>query len=130
VMLLPAVFLLTLALLGGDAARLVAGHAAMAVMHPDGPALLGLAARAPVVSGPMAAPPAAMSAWISVVAALCIAGFSLGGAKLPKFATAATKALLQPVFAGLEALHSGVIGDYVAWVSVGLALFAAAFMLV
>jgi multicomponent Na+:H+ antiporter subunit D len=130
VMLLPAVFLLTLALLGGDAARLVAGHAAMAFMHPDGPALLGLAARAPVVSGPMAAPPAAMSAWISVVAALCIAGFSLGGAKLPKFATAATKALLQPVFAGLEALHSGVIGDYVAWVSVGLALFAAAFMLV
>lgn len=35
----------------------------------------------------------------------------------------------KPVAAGLDFLHSGAVGDYVAWLAVGLALFTAAFAL-
>ena len=31
------------------------------------------------------------------------------------------------LFGSLDFLHSGAVGDYIAWVVVGLALFAAAF---
>jgi multicomponent Na+:H+ antiporter subunit D len=129
-MLLPMVLLLTLAVLGGPAAQQLATRASLAFMHPDNAALLGLATSRPLIQAASSPPPAAISAWISVVAALAIAGFSLGREHLPGKISKIPNSVLRPVFAGLEALHSGLIGDYIAWAAVGLALFAISFMLV
>jgi len=38
-------------------------------------------------------------------------------------------AISRPLFAALDWLHSGLVGDYVAWIVAGLALFALAFAL-
>ena len=39
-----------------------------------------------------------------------------------------TRRSFGPVFRGLEALHSGLINDYVTWIAVGLAAVVAAFV--
>jgi multicomponent Na+:H+ antiporter subunit D len=128
-MLLPTVLLLMLAVVGGHAAQQFATRAALPFMQPDNAAFLGLSAPRPQVLAATPPPAAGISAWISVAAALWIAAFNLGRETLPKFITEAAKTLLHPIFGGLQALHSGLIGDYIAWLTVGLALFAGAFML-
>lgn len=126
-MLLPTVALLMLAVLGGHFAEIFATGAARPFMHADNAALLAGGTPAPRAFSPLVAPPPAVTAWISLAGAVAIAAFNLGRDKLPGALTSAAKALLSPLFAGLEALHSGLIGDYIAWVAVGLALFTAAF---
>jgi len=128
-MLLPTVLLLMLAVTGASAAQHFAYTAAWPFMHPDNAALLNAAPsqiRLPIAT---VLPPAAISGWISVAAALWIAAFNLARKNLPEFITRTAKTVLHPLFAGLQALHSGLLGDYVAWLTVGLALFTSAFML-
>jgi multicomponent Na+:H+ antiporter subunit D len=66
-------------------------------------------------------------AWVTgaltLPAALAIAGFGLYRRRLPG------AALVSPGIAALKAVHSGVIGDYVAWVTAGTALLGGVFAL-
>ncbi len=97
--------------------------------------LLGLSLPAALFSGPIAAhaaaqfigtEPAAAGAsvrwvpWLSMVLALTIAALDLFRGP----AAFAVTRLTRPVSALLQAVHSGIVGDYVAWLVVGLALFA------
>ena len=65
--------------------------------------------------------------WAAVALSLVIAGYSLFREQLPKLFKGTTRGALGPVFRGLEALHSGLINDYVAWIAVGFAAVVAAF---
>ncbi len=129
IMLAPTVLLLGLAVLFGRQTAALAAAAAGPFMHPDNAALLGGAA-APMSFAAVAPVAASPTAWLSVAGALIIAGFSLARAQLPGLLTGAIRVGLAPVFALLEALHSGQIGDYIAWLVVGLALFTGALALV
>jgi multicomponent Na+:H+ antiporter subunit D len=65
--------------------------------------------------------------WLSVSFALEIAAFDLARRRLPPSLVRISDWATTPVLDALSALHSGMIGDYVAWVAVGLALFTLAF---
>jgi len=58
----------------------------------------------------------------SAVAAGMIAAAGLWHMRLPRTITRGATALLGPPFARLRALHSGHVGDYVAWLTVGVAV--------
>ena len=64
--------------------------------------------------------------WASTLAAVLLAAWALGRDRWPRFLTRSTDAVTQPLLRGLDDLHSGLVGDYVAWMIVGLAGFAAA----
>lgn len=122
-MLCPAVLLLILALLGADAARVFADHAATAILHAGAPSHF---------ANDFAAPerlPGAALPWISVGLAILVAGYSLFKQSLPRAATGLFDTMFDPALGLLEGVHSGLIGDYVAWLVVGLALFTMAFAL-
>jgi multicomponent Na+:H+ antiporter subunit D len=98
--------------------------------------LLALVFPAALFSGPIAAhaaaqfmaggqaatdaPPVAWVPWVSVVLAVVIAALDLFRGRIAGM----VGRLGSPVSAALQAVHSGIIGDYVAWLVVGLALFA------
>lgn len=127
VMLLPSVVLLALAVLGGETVQAFARRAAVLFMHPDNRALLG-GMNLVVPAGVVARPDASLAGWVSVALALMIAGFNLARGDLPRRLPQAVDAGLRPLFWSVQKLHSGLIGDYVTWLVVGLALFAGAFM--
>jgi multicomponent Na+:H+ antiporter subunit D len=92
-----------------------------------------LAARAvgPFVGLPQSATtgaPAPLSSsllsWTTVALAILIAGYDLSRSRLPGALVRATEAVLHPLHTVLEAWHSGLVGDYVTWIVVGLALMA------
>jgi multicomponent Na+:H+ antiporter subunit D len=62
--------------------------------------------------------------------AVLIAGFNLLRRDLPEVVTKGVDVVLRPVFGSLQALHSGLIGDYVAWLVVGVAMFVVAVVIV
>ena len=129
-MLIPVCALLALALLPGHLAQHWAATAVRGYAHPD--AAAWLAGRAPAPSGPPVALPPPVHAWLpwaALAAALLLAGYDLGRAHLPRWLVAGADRLSAPLADGLEALHSGEVGDYVAWVAAGLAAFGAAFAL-
>ncbi len=68
--------------------------------------------------------------WVTVGLALLLAAFDLLQRHLPGPVTAVVGRVTGPLATGLGALHSGAVGDYVAWLAVGLALFTAAFWVV
>jgi multicomponent Na+:H+ antiporter subunit D len=112
-MLAPCLLLLALALLPGDLAEKFAG------------ASVGLFAPTLAGSGAGALPePSATFSWISVGLAVAIAAFDLGRDRLPRMAVAAADKLGRPAYRGLGVLHSGLVGDYVVWIAVGLACFS------
>ena len=115
-MLAPVLVLLLLALLPAhwveelapSAARLFAGKAATV-------SLSGTPGTA-----------SALLPWISTGLAVGLAAWALGRDRWPKILTRTTDTVTRPVFDGLDFLHSGLVGDYVAWMMVALAGFAAA----
>jgi multicomponent Na+:H+ antiporter subunit D len=128
-MLVPTILLLLLALPGAGAAGDFAEQAATHFMHPDVGAILGMTAPTP---GPLIAAHEPSSAdgatpWLSVSLAVIIAAFALTRRRLPRALTGASDWLSAPVVKTLNRIHSGLIGDYVAWIMLGLALFAMAF---
>jgi multicomponent Na+:H+ antiporter subunit D len=125
-MMLPTTGLLMLAVLGAHAAEGFLSPVMRAFMHPDNAALLGLRA-IPANTGTAMTAPASWASWVSVLLALAIAGFNLSRHSLPAALPRAVDALLRPAFEIVQRLHSGLIGDYVAWVTVGLAMFVIAF---
>lgn len=68
----------------------------------------------------------AWTSWISVAIAVALAAYALFRHTLPRFIVRPFSAGQSLPTRGLEALHSGLIGDYVAWLAVGLALIAGA----
>ncbi len=60
--------------------------------------------------------------WVSVALAVAIAALDLFRGRVTQMLTT----LSSPVSRLLQAVHSGIVGDYVAWLAVGLALFGIA----
>lgn len=111
-MLAPCILLLGLALLPGRLAKSVAGEfvgpfapvlAAHRVAFPESPAVL---------------------AWASTAITVAIASWDLARERLPRGLIASLDAITVPAGRGLAALHSGLVGDYVVWIAVGLACFS------
>jgi multicomponent Na+:H+ antiporter subunit D len=61
---------------------------------------------------------------LSALLAVGVAGVALWAPKIPDLAKS-TLAPLRPVITGLRRVHSGHIGDYVAWLFLGVAAFTA-----
>ncbi|WP_246682737.1 proton-conducting transporter membrane subunit [Methylobacterium sp. WL9] len=61
--------------------------------------------------------------WLSVVLAVALAGYDLSRGHLPRALLKLGGATASP-FRLLDVAHSGLIGDYVTWIVVGLALLA------
>lgn len=68
----------------------------------------------------------AKTAWASVAGAIALAAYALFRHRLPGFVVHPLQRTQSAPARLLEALHSGLIGDYVAWLAVGLALIAGA----
>ena len=113
-MLLPVAVLLLLALTTGDFVARFARHAAGAMMSAAG-------------QGPPAVPDAPAHSWLpwaGLALAILVAVWDLGKRHLPRLLDGSVDALTAPVSIGLDRLHSGLIGDEVAWILLGLALLA------
>lgn len=128
-MMVPTVALLVLSMAGAHAAGNFAVRAAAAFMHPGTDAILGLKPRQPLPVTSTPDLPALWVPWVSVGLALLIAAFELTRRRLPRRLIGGFDRLSAPVLGALQAVHSGLIGDYVTWVVVGLAFFALAFTL-
>ena len=61
--------------------------------------------------------------WLATLFMLLVATLALSRDKLPKVFTAATDRGFGPLSKGLNRLHSGIVTDYVVWITVGFALF-------
>jgi multicomponent Na+:H+ antiporter subunit D len=109
-MLTPCMILLALSLFGTSRVDAFAAHAV-------GP-FIGL----PQSTGAPAPPTPSYLSWMTVGLAIFIAGYDLSRSRLPRPLMRATGAALHPLHSVLEAWHSGLVGDYVTWVLVGLAL--------
>lgn len=96
-----------------------------------GEALAGLAAAQMGAAGEAATAPRAghLAGWASLAGAATLAAFDLLHDRLPGPVQSAARRVTRPVAAGLDYLHSGAVGDYVAWLVVGLALLTAGFAL-
>jgi multicomponent Na+:H+ antiporter subunit D len=62
--------------------------------------------------------------WATVGIALMIAGFDLSRRSLPKGLVKGVTQLTTPILSAMQTIHSGLIGDYVTWLVVGVALFS------
>ncbi|HEY3912044.1 MAG TPA: proton-conducting transporter membrane subunit [Stellaceae bacterium] len=113
-MLAPCLLLLALALTPGDLAKRFAAES----VGPFAPVLAGSTAALAHTGR------ATMLSWMSVALAVAVAAFDLGRAHLPRPLLAAVDALSRPLFLVLGELHSGLVGDYVVWIAVGLACFS------
>jgi multicomponent Na+:H+ antiporter subunit D len=124
-MMAPTVLLILLSLLGEHAAGDFASRAAAAFMQPDNAAILAhrpasilpTASKEPVDLVPWLP-------WLSVALALLIAGFDLSRPRLTGPLALGIDRGLAPILGAMQAIHSGLIGDYVTWLTVGVALFA------
>ena len=100
---------------------------------PEAPVAHGLARALPTFlhapAGPAAPHASAWLSWVSVALALVTAAYDLSRAHLPAILTRAGRRAGMGPAAWLDDAHSGLIGDYVTWIAVGLALLAGRLML-
>jgi multicomponent Na+:H+ antiporter subunit D len=128
-MLIPVSLLLILALLvGGDNVGRRAVRAAARFIAWDGGASLGHLATPMTV--PTAAPPDPFVPWLTIGLSLLIAAHDLSRAQLPRRWIAFSDRYLGPLFKALDGMHDGLVGDYVAWIVIGLALFSLSFAVI
>ena len=127
-MMIPLSLLLLLAMIAGmgDAGGL-AGRAAARFIAWDGGASLGQLATPHVP--PPEAPSHPFVPWLTVGLSILIAGHDLSRGRLPRLWLALSDRLLEPLFV-IDRLHNGVVGDYVAWIVVGLALLSLSFIVI
>src|SRR5579883_2197284 len=125
-MMLPVAVLLALALASGtDGASRFAVAAAARFIAWDGGASLGHLAAPPAV--PDVPPSHPFIPWLTIGLTLMIAAHDLGRSRLPRLWLALSDRALAPLFVVVDRLHNGLVGDYVAWIAVGLALFSLSF---
>ncbi len=130
-MLLPVAVLLAASFVSTHAAKSFASGAAAQFMQPDASAILGLPHPPAAPSSPALPPPSSsFLPWLSVALAFGIAGFELTRQRLPRPLVRSGDRLGTVLIGGLQALHSGRVGDYVAWLAAGLAAFAMALALI
>lgn len=116
----PAVLLILGALLSGkpvsDAARAVAGGflTSAGLSHPVVPDLPA---------------PHEFAPWVSVAVTLVVAGFELSRERIPGPLRWVADRVSAPLALGVSRLHTGLVGDYVAWIAVGLAVMTIGFAL-
>ncbi|HVY13980.1 MAG TPA: proton-conducting transporter membrane subunit [Rhodopila sp.] len=130
-MLAPTLLLLMLAVLPAESGRAFLDHAATMLRHASdvrdlvpGSATGGLASPS-ARRGELAAPVMrTIGPWISVGLAIVIAVYHLGRSRIQPAINKGVDRVLGPWVEVLQGLHGGLIGDYVAWVVVGLAVFA------
>lgn len=81
-----------------------------------------------LAAGSVAVPPptgwTAVEPWLALLGAVAVAGVALFRDRVPRILPAAG-GMFKPVVAGLNRLHTGVINDYVVWMALGVAMFAA-----
>jgi multicomponent Na+:H+ antiporter subunit D len=83
----------------------------------------------PIEAGPAYSAPASAYIYsaITLVGAIAVAAAMLFGYRTPKAASQPVSAITRRAIAPLRALHSGHIGDYVAWLVAGVALLGGSF---
>ncbi|HEY1794694.1 MAG TPA: proton-conducting transporter membrane subunit [Stellaceae bacterium] len=113
-MMAPCIVLLVIAVLPGDLATKAGVAAAAGFGHE------GAASAAAVTPDKWSELPPSLA----VLAAIAIAAFDLFRDRLPRFLPRSVDRVAEPLFRGLGVLHSGLVGDYVAWIVVGLGGFA------
>lgn len=67
---------------------------------------------------------AMVAPWLALAGVVLAAGLTLFRDNLPRPLPDAAAALLEPVFTGLNRLHTGVVNDYVVWMALGVAAMA------
>lgn len=117
-MLAPCCGLLLLAVAGGETISHVMNQAVPAFINPAQPA--------PSQAFPKAPHP--LVPWLATSLALAIAAWDLSRQYMPRRLRRSADTLMR-TFRPLEAAHSGLIGDYVGWLVLGLGIFAAALAL-
>ncbi|MGH8300079.1 MAG: complex I subunit 5 family protein [Steroidobacteraceae bacterium] len=123
-MMLPVVVLLIIALGVGlphrDATML---QAAARFLAWDGAASIAPVGPPPAVALPGAAH--SFVPWVTLGLAVLIAAHDLGRAWLPRqWLRVLERTLSGPLSSAIARTHDGVIGDYVVWILIGLALFS------
>ncbi|MGH8227911.1 MAG: hypothetical protein ACREU3_08435 [Steroidobacteraceae bacterium] len=78
---------------------------------------------------PPVASPYPFVPWLTIGLAILIAAHDLSRAWLPRRWVALNDRYVGPIFGALDRLHDGLVGDYVAWIIVGLAFFSLSFVL-
>ncbi|AWN55749.1 NADH-quinone oxidoreductase subunit E [Methylobacterium sp. 17Sr1-1] len=111
-MALPALTLVALALTPYDAAAPFLGAAAARLADPAAP--------------PLVLPPAELGNLAPIGLTLGFLALALARRRAVSRAMRRLTGVERAGFRGLQALHSGLVGDYVTWMAVGLALFAVA----
>ena len=126
-MLLPVVVLLALAVAAAAASseHFATRLAARFIAWDGGASLKSLAVPLPVPKQPSPHP---FIPWLSLGLSLLIAAHDLGRSRLPRAWLAASDRALAPLFIIIDRLHDGVVGAYVTWIVVGLALFSVSFV--
>ena len=128
-MWLPAAALLLLAIGSAWLPREHAGQAAARMLDAHGWATQVLDNAQPVQAAALAEEPLAKalahSAW-TVLGAIALAALTLFRNRLPELLRAPVRVLWNPLTGGLRALHTGEVGDQVAWLTVGVAAFGCA----
>ncbi|HEY6433439.1 MAG TPA: proton-conducting transporter membrane subunit [Acetobacteraceae bacterium] len=119
-MLAPALLLL--------AGALCPKHAADAFSHRIAASFL-VSSGLPHPDIPHLQPPHPFVPWASLAMTLCVAGFDLWRHRLPRPFVRLVDQASWPLFGAVSWLHTGLVGDYVVWIVIGLALFTAGFAL-
>jgi multicomponent Na+:H+ antiporter subunit D len=124
----PAALLLALALASGLASAEEAGREAVRMLDPE-------AFAAQVLDGapPFQPPPplesnglALVHSTLTVLAAIGLAAVTLRRKRLPRALRRAVEGLWSPAAAALRGLHTGEVGDQVAWLAFGSAILCGA----
>ncbi|MBE7209974.1 MAG: NADH-quinone oxidoreductase subunit E [Gluconacetobacter diazotrophicus] len=122
-MLAPAILLLVLCLLGVHDAERIAWAAVGPLVSPDDAGLLGLSPLSPAPVPPWHEPGRTLIPAVSVILAIALAALDLFWEHLPRATVGLYERTLLPVLDALRWVHGGLVGDYVTWVVIGLALF-------
>lgn len=123
-MLTPCVVLLIAAVLCGHSlVEFMHGAVADFIHPPDAIAGSGRAGDL----GPVPDTGNPLVAWSGSLLAVLIAAWDLSHHCLPRWLRRSVKVVTGPLHDVLDLLHSGRIGDYVAWITGGIALMALAF---
>jgi multicomponent Na+:H+ antiporter subunit D len=126
----PAVLLLVFAIATAYTPRTTALRTAARMLDANAWAQRVLdGAQLPRAEAPESKPVEPMPGLLSAAAAVALAGLTLGRKSLPNVLRRAVRLVWDPLARGLRAVHSGVVGDQVAWFTLGAALFGCALLL-